>query len=183
MKVFYFIQGWIRYYLYYGKYRNIRLERIYLTYSGKEEKKTLAYKWNILMYSLLPNYIREQIRIRINSSRLCVEKGQCNICKCDTPALQMANKACDKPCYPAMMNKKKWIKFKTNLSNSLGIAPIIYHYDKSTNKYWTIFGDKFIISQEFEKLKEGELKKDYTYPPLETINELKLNNQKINWNE
>lgn len=58
---------------------------------------------------LLPKYIREQIQVRINSmDRQCYQEGQCKMCGCQTTALQMANKACDKPCYPSMMSKKNW---------------------------------------------------------------------------
>ena len=42
----------------------------------------------------------------------CYEQGSCKICHCDTTALQMANKACGKPCYPKMMNKADWLEFK-----------------------------------------------------------------------
>jgi hypothetical protein len=29
----------------------------------------------------------------------------------------MADKACDKPCYPPMMNKEEWAMFKEDLKN------------------------------------------------------------------
>ncbi len=43
----------------------------------------------------------------------CYEMGSCKICGCETTALQMCSKSCNKPCYPPMMNKKQWKKFKT----------------------------------------------------------------------
>jgi hypothetical protein len=43
----------------------------------------------------------------------CYENGSCKMCGCNTTALQMADKACPKPCYPKMMGKKEWEKFKT----------------------------------------------------------------------
>ena len=38
----------------------------------------------------------------------CYLSGSCEICGCDTPALQMANKACDGKEYPPMLSKKRW---------------------------------------------------------------------------
>jgi hypothetical protein len=38
----------------------------------------------------------------------CFYNGSCHMCGCETTALQMANKSCKKPCYPAMMNRKEW---------------------------------------------------------------------------
>jgi hypothetical protein len=43
----------------------------------------------------------------------CYENGSCKMCGCNTTALQMANKACPKPCYPKMISKKEWKEFKT----------------------------------------------------------------------
>ena len=63
---------------------------------------------------LIPKYIREQIDIRINSmDSQCYKEGQCKMCGCSTTALQMCDKACDKPCYPPMLNKEAWEKFKS----------------------------------------------------------------------
>lgn len=44
--------------------------------------------------------------------RTCFYNGECKLCGCQTTALQMANKACKKPCYPEMMNKIEWTCFK-----------------------------------------------------------------------
>lgn len=77
-----YLQGTIRYKLYYSK-----------------------YNW------LIPKHIREQINYRISvMDRECYNNGQCKMCGCKTTALQMANKACDKPCYSKMLNKKEWKK-------------------------------------------------------------------------
>ena len=79
-----YIQGNIRYQLYYSKF---------------------AF--------LIPIHIREQIDARINSmDKQCYLEGQCKMCGCSTTALQMCDKACDKPCYPSMMSKKQWNFFK-----------------------------------------------------------------------
>lgn len=62
---------------------------------------------------LLRPHIAEQITYRINSMDAdCFYQGQCKMCGCQTTALQMANKACDKPCYPSMISRSKWKKLK-----------------------------------------------------------------------
>ena len=82
-----YIIGHLRHKLYYNKFSSLR--------------------------SLLPQYIREQIDFRIKvMDKECYNNGQCKICGCETTALQMANKSCDKPCYPVMMSKKQWNFFK-----------------------------------------------------------------------
>ena len=88
----------------------------------------LRYK---LYYSkfafLIRPHIREQIEARIKSmDKQCYDEGQCKLCGCQTTALQMADKACDKPCYPSMLNKKDWnwlkkIKYTT-------VDSILWHY-------------------------------------------------------
>lgn len=79
--IFYYLQGWLRYHLYYSRY----------------------FSW------LIPLHIHQQIDARINSmDKECYMSGSCKLCGCATTALQMANKACDKPCYPAMIKKEKW---------------------------------------------------------------------------
>lgn len=58
---------------------------------------------------LIRKHIQEQIDFRIQvMDRECYNNGSCKICGCETTALQMANKACDKPCYPRMYSKKVW---------------------------------------------------------------------------
>lgn len=79
-----YLQGNIRYKLYYSTFRFLILK-----------------------------HIREQIthRIRVMDG-LCYSQGSCKMCGCMTTHLQMANKSCDKPCYPKMMNKKNWQSYK-----------------------------------------------------------------------
>lgn len=82
--IWFFNQGWFRYYLYYSK----------------------RLRW------ILPKHIREQIEFRINSmKRECYDRGQCIKCGCSTTALQMSDKSCEGLCYPAMMNKREWRKY------------------------------------------------------------------------
>ncbi len=80
----YYIQGNIRYKLWYSK-----------------------YSW------LIRKHIREQIDMRIKSmNRECYNSGSCIKCGCKTTHLQMCNKACEGNCYPGMMNKKDWEETK-----------------------------------------------------------------------
>lgn len=82
--IWYYIQGSVRYKLYYSKYK-----------------------------FLIREYIREQIAFRIFAMKKeCLNKGECILCGCSTTALQMCNKVCDGNCYPAMMSKRRWVKFQ-----------------------------------------------------------------------
>jgi hypothetical protein len=81
-------------------------------------------------------HIREQIDVRIRSmDKVCYESGSCKMCGCHTTALQMANKPCDKPCYPSMMTRKKWKMLK----NSVCL--------KIDSRYWIIQNGKFKINE------------------------------------
>ena len=96
----------------------------------------LRYK---LFYSkfafLIRPHIREQIQVRINSmDKECYNAGECKLCGCQTTHLQMANKACDKPCYPRMLPRREWKIIKR------GIIPLL-----DNNLYWTIKDNKFKI--------------------------------------
>jgi len=61
---------------------------------------------------LMRFYIKDQVewRIEIMNSK-CYENGSCVQCGCRTTHLQMANKSCDKPCYPPIMSFSKWKDF------------------------------------------------------------------------
>lgn len=84
-----YIQGNIRYRLYYSK-------QLY----------GVDLSW------LLPKWLKDQIELRIDSmDRQCYNEGSCKICGCKTTALQFSDKACDKPCYPSMLSKKQWYIF------------------------------------------------------------------------
>lgn len=79
--IWHYLLGNYRYKLYYSKY----------------------FKW------LIRVHIRGQIKYRIVwMDQDCYEQGSCKKCGCETTALQMCNKSCDKPCYPPMMNEHKW---------------------------------------------------------------------------
>jgi hypothetical protein len=63
-------------------------------------------------HPLMRQHIWEQIKWRIKiMDKQCYRQGSCKLCGCETTALQMANKSCDKPCYPPMMSRKLWRKF------------------------------------------------------------------------
>lgn len=84
-----YIQGNIRYRLYYSK-------KLY----------GVDLRW------MLPKWLREQIELRIESMDMeCYEGGSCKICGCKTTQLQFANKECDKPCYPSMLSRNQWYIF------------------------------------------------------------------------
>lgn len=78
-----YLQGYIRYHLYYSRFK-----------------------------FLIRKHIREQIDFRIKyMDKECYENGSCKLCGCSTTALQMADKSCDKPCYPEMLSKRTWKEF------------------------------------------------------------------------
>lgn len=89
--IWYFIQGMYRYRIYYNsKLRGVALRK----------------------------HIREQIDYRIRvMNQECYFNGSCIKCGCMTTALQMCNKPCEGDCYPHMMNKKEWNKYKEILKN------------------------------------------------------------------
>ena len=87
------------------------------------------FKW------LIKNHIVEQIDWRTQvMDKQCYDQGSCILCGCPTIALQMSNKACDKPCYPTMMNKSDWFVFEHG-----GIV-----YDKETDFCWQMINKELI---------------------------------------
>ena len=123
-------------------------------YIMKKAKPTLknitAYIQGNLRYKLyynkfaflIPIHIREQIDARINSmDKQCYLEGQCKMCGCSTTALQMCDKQCDKPCYPPMVNKVAWEKFKSFKYFPFGdqwwkvkiIDDKLYYFNSATN--------------------------------------------------
>ena len=101
-------------------------------------KNIIAYIQGNLRYKLyyskfaflIRPHIREQIEIRINSmDKQCYDEGQCKICGCQTTHLQMADKACDKPCYPNMLSKEQWYVINKNY-------PV---YDEETKFWWSLY--------------------------------------------
>lgn len=128
--VWHYILGNYRYYFYYG---------------GKLSEK---YGWVAsLRKRVVRKHIKEQIAWRIEwMDEKCYEDGSCKICGCATTALQMADKPCDKPCYPPMMNREKWKRFKNG-------HPIGFLTGKRLTHYYT----KRRIFNEMWKLTDGKL--------------------------
>lgn len=104
-------------------------ENIKAYFQGKIRYKLYYSRFKFL----IPKYIREQINARINSmDPVCYQQGQCKLCGCQTTALQMANKACDKPCYPSMMSSRNWGLMKKGL-----VLP-------SEKIWWELKDNKFV---------------------------------------
>lgn len=150
-----YIQGNLRYYCYYAQDRidkdvmkncGIKIHpdgRHEDYYNGNLFLAKIKAKWNLFVYSLLPIHIREQIDVRINSiPEECLMSGQCQMCGCATTALQMADKACDKPCYPKMIDKIEWESLydsKTKSTNGDSFA--------FAGKLWVVANNKFVDYQ------------------------------------
>ena len=82
--IYSYLQGNIRHYLYYSRFN-----------------------------FLVRKHIKEQFEIRVNSMNPeCYRRGECVVCGCMTTNLQMASKACEGFCYPILLGKKAWNKFK-----------------------------------------------------------------------
>lgn len=104
-----YVQGNIRYFLFYNPYG----------------------------VGLIRDHILEQILSRVISmDEQCYNEGQCKMCGCKTTALQMCDKACDKPCYPSMLSKEDW-----------ELVREMPHYIDEDSNLWklTITGDGVIF--------------------------------------
>lgn len=85
-------------------------KNVYYFIQGKTRKLLFNHP---KLNRLLPLHIFEQINYRVFvMDKECWNNGACKICGCEVPGLQMANKACPKPCYPKMMNKRDWDTYK-----------------------------------------------------------------------
>lgn len=72
---------------------------------------------NIDTYIFLPKHKREQIIWRISMLQTHPQGKQCLInnecpCKCTTSEVILADSACDKLCFPEMLNVNDWEKYK-----------------------------------------------------------------------
>lgn len=91
--IFYYFQGNIRYFL--NRNKNIKILKLFSSELHIE------------------NHIEEQALYRQKkANKICVNQGFCKICHCKTPELFFADKPCEGNCYPAIMNKEEWSKFK-----------------------------------------------------------------------
>jgi hypothetical protein len=61
-------------------------------------------------------HIEEQYSHRIDlvskESPECISSKQCKICSCETPDLFLSDDPCEGGCYPRMMDKEAWEKYK-----------------------------------------------------------------------
>lgn len=108
----------------------IRKIRAYITGNLRYSVYYTKFNW------LIRKHIKEQIETRINSmDKMCYDDGSCKMCGCKTTALQMANKECDKPCYPEIVNKKDWIRFKKGRTITRSLTLIKWNYNSKLNKF------------------------------------------------
>lgn len=135
--VWYYIQGNVRYTLWYWKSN--------YNYSSKY----IRYIYLIPLHKLIPSYIREQIEYRIKwMNKECYNQGSCIKCGCQTTHLQMCNKACEGNCYPQMMTKSQWSRYNTFREISFDKnkcivwikqrkdgRPLLYIWKSKQNKY------------------------------------------------
>ena len=64
---------------------------------------------------MLEQWKKEQIVWRLEKAKTCVNNGSCLYCGCAMPQRAYANVGCEDPdrkCYPEMMDKEEWEKFK-----------------------------------------------------------------------
>jgi hypothetical protein len=126
--VWHYILGNYRYKLYYSTKENIR--------------------------RLMRTHIREQIDFRIKMmDSQCYYDGSCKLCGCETTALQMANKSCDKPCYPKMISKTKWIHFNQRGRSLLyeheriWMSSIDIETGKKSFELYELNGKKYVLKE------------------------------------
>ncbi len=66
----------------------------------------------------LESHIKEQVVWRETvANKECVNNKECK-CGCTIPDLLYSNKSCPDNCYPEMMDKEAWEKFKLNKINN-----------------------------------------------------------------
>lgn len=117
--VWYYLQGNIRYRLYYSKFS-----------------------------FLIRKHVMEQINFRISvMNKECYDNGECIKCGCATTALQMCNKMCKGMCYPPMMWWHEWEAFKDG--DVIDKKKIYWklidgklYYGKQSNKLKEVCGNK-----------------------------------------
>lgn len=86
---------------------------------------------------LIRSHIIEQFEMRLDlMDNTCFNMGECRICGCKTTALQFANRGCDEPCYPPMLDRADWEMLKAvtrgNLKNR-NLVMNAYKFIEETN--------------------------------------------------
>jgi len=77
-------------------------------------------------FGMLEEHKKEQVLWRTEKAKECMENGSCLYCGCTTPAKFYSDEKCEDPnrkCYPDMMSKKDWDKFKLENSITITIKP------------------------------------------------------------
>ena len=83
---------------------------VYYYFQGNFRYKAYySNRWNFLLSSWMQNQIKFRISVM---DRDCYNEGSCKLCGCETTALQMSDKPCDKPCYPRMMKFTEYYLFR-----------------------------------------------------------------------
>lgn len=75
--------------------------------------------------SLLPLWKKEQIIWRLEKAKACVDNKSCLYCGCSMPHRAYSDIGCEDPirkCYPEMMNKETWEKYKIDNNIEVHIA-------------------------------------------------------------
>lgn len=76
-------------------------------------KKYRFLKKHIGVLSFYQDHKVEQIEYRMEvMNEKCRNSGKCIECGCHTPQLQMIDEPCEGNCYPAMMSKEEWERYK-----------------------------------------------------------------------
>lgn len=83
--------------------------------------------------SYLPTHIEEQFLYRISiMNQDCLNNKQCP-CSCAVPAKQIEDRACEKNCYPDMLDEMKWELFKEK--NNINLSKV---EQEATNRLSTL---------------------------------------------
>lgn len=73
---------------------------------------------------LLDKHKQEQVIWRAEQAKECTANGSCVYCGCTTPAKYYSDEGCEDPvkkCYPDMMSKEDWDKYKVTSSINIKI--------------------------------------------------------------
>ena len=71
----------------------------------------------------VPDYIMEQIQYRLSEMDInCLERGYCP-CNCSVPEKQYEDRSCERGCYPDMMSKEDWERYK--ISHKIELSKIL----------------------------------------------------------
>ena len=91
--------------------KDITMKNVWAYIQGTGRKKLMEDYPDIYQS---PRHIQEQIVWReVIANKQCFTSGQCiSKCKCKMPDKLYSDKACDDGCYPEMMDRDQWFRFK-----------------------------------------------------------------------